>query len=83
MQVLLELRPLLSSACQQLLLVLQLGVFASSGHHGRFAARDDCFEVVLAQVHVTMVDSDAGMVHERLQVQSRCAQAEEVVMSCG
>ena len=83
MQVLLELRPLLSSACQQLLLVLQLGVFASSDQHGRFAARDDRFEVVIAQVHVTMVDSDAGSVHERLQVQSRCAQAEEVVMSCG
>ena len=83
MQVLLELRLLLSNACPQLLLVLQLGAFASSGHHGRFAARDDCFEVVLAQVHVTMVDSDAGTVHERLQVQSRCAQAEEVVMSCG
>ena len=82
MQVLLELRPLLSIACQQLLLVLQL-VFASSDHHGRCAARDDRFEVVIAQVHVTMVDSDAGSVHERLQVQSRCAQAEEVVMSCG
>ena len=61
-----------------------LAVFASwSDFFGRFAARDDRFEVVIAQVHVTMVDSDAGTVQERLQVQSHCAQAEEVVMSCG
>ena len=57
-------------ACQQLLLLV-LQLVASSSHFGRFAARDDRFEVVLEQVHVLMVDSDAGTVHERLQIPGR------------